>query len=257
MAKEDKESGEEKTQENRRFELSKTKMTLYWGAAITGAFTILNLWKSLFEVISIWAFAGAAILVSFFSYLGLRHKRILEELSSDRRIRMNAEESESLEPLFERFADFVEEFKKFISPINEHSIYNLIKRMNKIIGNQEIFPENYIERHWRDTDNRLYRINNRIIRSDIRKKEILLLIDEFLDIVESYTKFCEDFKVFVKECKVTLPEDIFEQYMTLIREEYNDFFIRIRELAKETYRNFGEKKEIPNLKLPYLWLKEG
>ncbi len=93
----------------------------------------------------------------------------------------------------------------------------------------------------------------KLLESTIEKNEILLLIDDLIDVLTSYTGFCKLLEKFIIKNKPNFPDNIKKQYLENVREEYNDFFARFRDFSKRTWRKYGVTKDIPNLKLPLIW----
>lgn len=255
MAGEDKKIEEQRTQEDRKFDLHKTLLIVIGTIGvpcIIGIFTISN---QIFSSTSILTILFPVISAGVFYYFGRKQKEKMEELAGMKRITKTREKS--TEPFLNEFVEFIDEFKSFIEPSDNHSIYNLIKKMNEVAQknkNLEKFSDDYIEMHWQDEKRKLYAVEKRLVELTIEKKEIFLLIDDFINILMTYTEFCILFEKFVSRNKLLLPDYVRKQYLEDVREEYNDLFAGFRDFSKRIWRDFGEKKEIPNLKLPLIWV---
>jgi len=214
----------------------------------------LNEIKALLNNNLLYTLLTVGIPIALFLALAIYCFRNIRNMIGEKRLKKE-------ETVSDKILEFIDEFHEFTISAKECSIYSVIKKVNeeykKHLPHSSLFPEIYVKRHREDMEERINILKERNTEMEITKKEILFTFAEFISIIKTYTVLVEEFDKFVRNRTEGwyVPDTIKKQYLENFREEYNAFFERFRDYVKGICKEFGEKKDIPNLKAPFIWFR--
>ena len=240
-------------QEDREHTLNVALVGVFWGGGLAVIAALLTTSETLFKNSILIFIITIGIIGIIFGVLGYLSFKKCKDLEGLKEMKKDKKEGEDIS---DEMIVFIDKFHEFCDANKEFSIYNLSRKFNEEIRNMVdiLFPEYYIESHFREMDSRLSMVRERCVNLPNIKNEIIFLLRELLNIMESYSSFVKNWKEYVNKTPIQPSNYIKETYTDKLKSNYDILFTRYEEYIKEKYKIFHEDCKIEDYKLPSIWV---